>query len=264
MVIVDEMAVSDYHSYLALDELLALQQPRSDEHDELLFVVAHQVHELWFKLLRHELDHLQKQFVEGAATGAIHTLRRAVGILRALTAPTEVFETLTPRQFNSFRHKLGGSGAQSAQFRQIEAVLGRRDPRMFETFQLGGRERTRIEADLRRPTVYDALLRFLGTQGYEVPRHLLERDVTRPLEPSPELQEVLLQVYLDDTLAAQVCDRLIEIDQGVQEWRYRHVALAARIIGDKPGTGGTSGAPYLRTTLFHQLYPDLWAVRSRL
>ncbi len=263
--IVDESTVSEYASYLALDELLAIQRPRSEEHDELLFVVVHQVHELWFKLLLRELALLQRQLTGGETTPTMHTLRRSVRILKAVVAPTGVLETLTPGQFGSFRDKLGsGSGAQSAQFREIEAVLGRRDPRMLEHFRVGSEERVQIEAAMHRPSVFDSLLRFLAMYGYMVPPDSMNRDATQPLEPSPELQNVLLRVYLDDGIAAQICDRLVELDQGVQEWRYRHVTLVARIIGSMPGTGGSSGASYLRTTLFRQMFPDLWAVRGRL
>lgn len=263
--IVDESTMSEYASYLALDELLAAQRPRTEEHDETMFVVVHQVHELWFKLMLIELAHLQLLLTAGETTYSLHTLRRSVNIVRAVVAPTEVLETLTPRQFNNFREKLGnGSGAQSAQFREIEAVLGRRDRRMYEYFHAGSDERTRIEAAVHRPSVFDSLLRFLALHGYEVPRSALNRDVSESLEPSIDLQDILLRVYLDDGVAAQICDRLVELDQGVQEWRYRHVSLVSRIIGSKPGTGGSSGASYLTTTLFRQLFPDLWAVRSRL
>jgi tryptophan 2,3-dioxygenase len=263
--IVDESTISEYGRYLVLDEFLAMQRPRTAEHDEMLFVVVHQVHELWFKLLLHELPHLQRGFVRGETTQALRTLRRAVGIFRALVAPAGVLETLTSRQFNSFRDALGnGSGAQSAQFREIEAVLGRRDPRMLEHFPVGSAERAGIEAAMARPSVFDSFLRYLVMHGYVVPYDLLHRDVSRPLEPSPELQETLLRVYVDDGGAAQICDRMVELDQGVQEWRYRHAAQAVRIIGAKPGTGGSSGASYLRTTLSLQMFPDLWDVRSRL
>lgn len=263
--IVEESTVSEYASYLALDELLAAQRPRSAQHDEMMFVVVHQVHELWFKLLLYEFAHLQRQLIQGETTHTLHTLRRAVSILTAVVSPTGVLETLTPRQFNSFRDKLGqGSGAQSAQFREIEAVLGRRDRHMYEYFAAGSEERARIEDAVHRPSVFDSLLVLLTLHGYAVPTDLLHRDVSLPLEPSAELQEVLLRVYLDDGVAAQICDRLVELDQCVQEWRYRHVSLVTRIIGGKPGTGGSPGASYLRTTLFSQLFPDLWEVRSKL
>jgi tryptophan 2,3-dioxygenase len=231
----------------------------------MMFVVVHQVHELWFKLLLHELAHLQRQLTLGEAAHALHTLRRAVRVLSAVVSPTTVLETLTPLQFSGFRDKLGGgSGAQSAQFWEIEAVLGGRNRHMYEFFDQGGAEQARIEAAMLRPSVFDSLLVFLATHGYAIPQEQLNRDVSQPPAPSAELQEVLLRVHLDDGVAAQICDRLVELDQGVQEWRYRHLSLVTRIIGDKRGTGGSSGAPYLRTTLFGRLFPDLWEVRGRL
>ncbi len=261
----DEATVSEYASYLALKEILAAQRPRSEEHDEMVFIIVHQVHELWFKQLLHEFDAMQRQLAEGEAAHALHTLRRTVSILKAVVNPIDVLETLTPRQFGGFRAKLGsGSGFQSAQFRQIEAVLGRRDRRMYEYYPPRSDERARIEAAMRRSSVYDSLLRYLAEQGYPVPHLCLDRDVSQPFDSSADMQDVLLRVYLDDGIGAQICERLIEIDQGMQEWRYRHVSMVQRIIGGKPGTGGSSGASYLRATLFRPMFPDLWAVRSAL
>jgi tryptophan 2,3-dioxygenase len=262
-VIVNESTASEYASYLALNELLATQRPRTARHDEMMFVVVHQVHELWFKLLLHELAHLQRQLTRSAAAPALHTLRRAARVLAAVVGPMGVLETLTPHQFTGFRAELGsGSGAQSAQFREIEAVLGARGRHLSSSFAAGGGERARIEAAAARPSVFDSLLLFLTSHGYQVPAALLGRDVSRPPAPSAALREVLLRVYLDDGVAAQLCDGLVELDQGVQEWRYRHLQLVTRIIGDKPGTGGSTGAAYLRTTVFSRLFPDLWEVRG--
>jgi tryptophan 2,3-dioxygenase len=174
-------------------------------------------------------------------------------------------ETLTPHQFTGFRAGLGsGSGAQSAQFHEIEAVLGRRDRHLSSSFAPGSAERARIEAAASRPSVFDSLLVFLTSHGYPIPPALLNRDVSRRLEPSAQVQDVLVSVYLNDGVAAQICEALVEVDQGIQEWRYRHLRLVSRIIGGKPGTGGSSGAFHLRTTLFDRLFPDLWEVRDRL
>lgn len=256
--------VTDYHAYLALDDLLSIQRTRTREHDELLFLVTHQVHELWFKLLLHELAGLQASFAEGAAVAALRTLGRASALVRSVVANTDVLTTLTPRQFNSFRHVLGGSGAQSTQFRRIEAVLGRRDPEMFDYYKVGPGERAELEEALHRPTVFDSFARFLADSGYPVPDSLCDRDVSQPSVPSDEVQAVLRKAYLDDGVIAQICDALIELDQCFQQWRYQHVKFVAAIIGDKVGTGGSSGIPYLRSTLFHQMFPDLWAMRSAL
>lgn len=257
--------VSEYASYLALEEILGAQRPRSDEHDEMLFVIAHQVHELWFKMLLHELAHLQRGLTAGKTAHVLHTLRRTLAVQRLVISPLDALATLTPRQFTAFRAKLGtGSGFQSAQFRQIEAVLGRRDRRMYEYFDKGSDERARIEAAMARPSVFDSFLRYLSLQGRPVPDEQLNRNVSQPMPTSRELQDVLLEIYNHDDVLTQICERLVEIDQGMQEWRYRHVSMVERIIGDKTGTGGSSGASYLRATLFRPLFPDLQAVRSML
>lgn len=263
--ITNETTVSEYTSYLALEEVLSAQRPRTGEPDEMMFIVVHQVHELWFKLLLHEFTVLQRRLCAGDTTRALHTLRRTLSILDVLTSPMDVMDTLTPNQFNRFRAKLGtGSGAQSRQFREIEALLGRRDRRAVECFAFGTEERTRIESAMSRPSVFDSLLRYLAVSGYLVPEVQLDRDVTQPLEPSLALQRVLATVYHDDDGPAEVCERLVEIDQRMQEWRYRHVSMVERIIGHKPGTGGSSGASYLRTTISKPMFPDLWVMRSQL
>jgi tryptophan 2,3-dioxygenase len=253
-----------YSSYLALDEILGAQRPRSDEHDEHLFIVIHQVYELWFKQLLHELRALQRWLVDGRTPQVLHTLRRALTILKVVVAQIDVLETMTPRQFTSFRVRLeASSGFQSAQFRELEAVLGRRDPRVFEHYPAGTPERARIADAMSRPSLFDSFLRYLTVVGYHVPAEVLDRDVRAPLAPTPAIHPVLLTVYADDGEAAQVTERLVDLDEGVQEWRYRHVKMVERTIGAKTGTGGSPGAAYLRTTLA-PAFPDLWAIRSEL
>jgi tryptophan 2,3-dioxygenase len=253
-----------YSSYLALDEVLGAQRPRSEEHDELLFIVIHQVYELWFKQLLHEVAHLQSRLEAGDTPHSEHTLRRVLTILKVVVAQIDVLETMTPREFTSFRGRLeAASGFQSAQFRELEAVLGRRDPAVVEHHPAGP-ARDRVAAAMARPSLFDSFLRYLGAQGYDVPAAVLARDMTAPLEPSAEVQAVLLQVYGDDREPARVAERLVDVDEGLQEWRYRHVKMVERTIGAKPGTGGSSGAGYLRTTLGQPLFPDLWAIRSEL
>jgi tryptophan 2,3-dioxygenase len=258
-------AALTYSSYLALDELLAAQRPRSEEHDELLFIVIHQVYELWFKQLLHELAHLQRRLTAGQGHHALHTLRRMLTILKTIVAQIDVLETMTPSQFTSFRTRLdSASGFQSAQFRELEAVLGRRDEHVLEAYEEDSPARERIAAALERPSVFDSFLRYLVAHGIDVPEDQLERDVRRPAEPSEGVQEAILEAYRRDDEAAQVCERLVDLDEGMQEWRYRHVKMVERTIGDKMGTGGSSGATYLRGTLFRPMFPDLWAVRDRL
>jgi tryptophan 2,3-dioxygenase len=254
-----------YARYLALDEVLGAQRPRSDEHDELLFIVVHQVYELWFKQLLHELAHAQRLLEDGHTAPVVHTLRRVLTILKVVVAQIDVLETMTPRQFTGFRGRLdASSGFQSAQFRELEAVLGRREASVLDAYPPGSEARRRIAAAMARPSLYDSFVRYLIAHGFGVPSRLRARDVTGPPARTEEMDEVLLAVYADDGGAAQVCERLVDLDEGLQEWRYRHVKMVERTIGDKPGTGGSSGASYLRGTLFTPMFPDLWAVRRRL
>jgi tryptophan 2,3-dioxygenase len=254
-----------YTSYLALDEILDTQRPLSDEHDEILFIVVHQVYELWFKELLHELAYLQQLLEGGQGPQALSTLKRVLTILKLVVAQIDVIETLTPVQFLSFRDRLqSASGFQSAQFREVEAVLGRRDLSMIAAYEEGSEPYKRIEAALARRSLYDSFLRYLVLSGYEIHADRLERDVGLPVEESEAVQAAILAAYRDDGEAAQVCERMVDLDEGVQEWRYRHVKMVERTIGSRSGTGGSSGARYLHTTLNHPMFPDLWSVRSEL
>jgi tryptophan 2,3-dioxygenase len=261
----DQNASLTYSSYLGLDEVLAAQRPRSGEHDELLFIVVHQVYELWFKQLLHEATHLQGRLEDGDTSHALHTLKRILTILKTIVAQIDVLETMTPRQFLAFRTRLdAASGFQSAQFRELEALLGRRDAGVPRNYPPGSAEHARIAAAMTRTSLFDSFLRYLAAQGYAVPATALERDVTQTVEPSEEVQRALLAAYRDDGAPAQVCERMVDLDEGVMEWRYRHVQMVRRTIGDKHGTGGSTGARYLATTLLQPAFPDLWAVRTEL
>ncbi|GAA3978211.1 tryptophan 2,3-dioxygenase family protein [Actinomadura viridis] len=250
-----------YGDYLRLDRLLDCQETRTGAHDELLFVIIHQVYELWFKQILHEAALLQARLEEGVSAGALHTGRRIAKILKTVVGQLDVLETMTPRQFASFRDALGtSSGFQSAQFREIEAVLGRRS---FPASDL--RDDPRLRAAVARRSLMDSLLRYLDGHGYPIPRAVLERDPAAPWRPDPGVQRALLAVYADESgPAVEVCEMLVDVDEGVQEWRYRHVKMVERTIGAKLGTGGSAGADYLRSTLFTPAFPDLWEVRSQI
>ena len=261
----DQRAALTYSSYLGLDEVLGAQRPRTAEHDELLFIVIHQVYELWFKELLHEGAHLQRRLEDGDTTHALHTLKRMLTILKTVVAQIDVLETMTPRQFLTFRDRLeAASGFQSAQFRELEAMLGRRDPRALEAYDPDSAEHARIAAAMARPSLFDSFVRYLGTRGTRLrpPRST----ATSPSHSSPRMPSSThsLAAYADDGEPAQVCERMIDLDEGVMEWRYRHVQMVRRTIGDKRGTGGSGGASYLATTLLRPAFPDLWAVRTEL
>ena len=255
-----------YLRYLKLDELLSLQQPLSPgpEHDEMLFIVIHQVYELWFKQQLHELRHLRDVLLAGDAPRALATLKRVLTIFKTLVAQVDIIETITPLSFSAFRSRLeAASGFQSAQFRELEFLLGHKRPELADAHAEGG-ARERLRALLAEPAIYDAFLRYLHSCGEKVPAAALRRDYATPAPPSEAVQDLLVQVYRAGGFAAQICERLVDLDEGLQEWRYRHVKMVERTIGSKAGTGGSSGAAYLRETLFRPLFPDLWAIRSRL
>lgn len=246
----DQHASLTYPSYLALDEVLGAQRPRSAEHDEMLFIVIHQVYELWFKQLLHELGFLQQRLADGDTAHAIRTLRRILTILKVVVAQIDVLETMTPSQFTSFRARLdAASGFQSAQFRELEAVLGRRDASAVEHYPQGSPARERIAAAMARPSLFESFMDYLARRGYGT---------------DGDTRALLLRVYRDDGGPAVVAEHLVDLDEGLQEWRYRHSKMVERTIGDKSGTGGSSGAAYLRSTLAHPVFPDLWAVRAEL
>src|SRR5216117_4031991 len=250
-----------YSSYLKLDELLALQQPRPGEleHDETLFVIIHQVYELWFKEVLHELDYLQKLLRANDTPLAAATLKRILTILKTLVAQIDVLETITPLNFLAFRDRLeSGSGFQSHQFREIEFLLGKKARPSFERYPEGSVSRQRVQKRFKQPTLWDAFLHYL------VAKALLQRDPSQSYEGSPEVQRILVEVYKKNPAVSQIAERLVDLDEGFMEWRYRHVKMVQRTIGTKQGTGGSAGAEYLLTTLNQPAFPDLWAIRSEL
>lgn len=260
------MAVT-YSSYLRLDELLDVQTPLSGgrDHDEMLFIVVHQVYELWFKQILHELDRLQLLFDQDDDPRVRHTLKRVLTILKVLVAQLDILETMTPLEFLSFRSLLeSGSGFQSWQFRGVEFALGQKREAAVKHYPANSTPHRWLADRLQRPSIWDAFLHFLARAGYPVPDEMLNRDVREPVRPSPEIQRILIEVYRNDRRVQEICERLIDLDEGVQEWRYRHIKMVERTIGMRHGTGGSSGAEYLRSTLTRQAFPDLWEIRTEL
>lgn len=259
----------NYSTYLHLDGLLSQQAPRSagargPEHDELLFIVIHQVYELWFKQMLHELDYLSEQLRANERPRASHTIRRIRTILKTIVGQVDILETMTPLEFNSFRSYLeAGSGFQSVQFREIEFILGYKRANIFKHYPPSTFGIERLRRRFEQPTLWDAFLAFLSRSGYAVPAAQLDRDVTQPLAAAPTVQTLLIEAYRTDPAVSNVCEQLVDLDEGLMEWRYRHVKMVERTIGHKPGTGGSPGAPYLAATI-KPFFPDLWEIRSQL
>ncbi len=259
-------AAVSYGKYLNLDELLSLQQPRDEmEHDEMLFIIIHQVYELWFKEVLHEMDYFVRLMDADDGHRAQHTLKRILTILKVLVAQLDILETMTPTEFLTFRERLDtASGFQSDQFRQLEFMLGRKSPAALERFGEGTRAHAGLVARWNAPTIWDAFLHHLAREGYAVPADQLNRDVVSAIEANRGVQAVLIELYRSSPKNSELCERLVDLDEGVQEWRYRHVKMVERTIGAKMGTGGSAGSKYLRTTLNTPAFPDLWEIRTQL
>ena len=258
-----ESALS-YTSYLKVDELLELQKPLSDgpEHDELLFIVIHQSYELWFKQMLHEFAAAQRALEAGDTYRALSLLGRIRTILKMCVSKVDILETMTPLQFLSFRNYLvNSSGFQSAQFRKVEAILGRRDEKFAN--HLPPKVRDEIKVMLGQRSLWDSVLVYLSKRGAKIPSDLLNRNYRENYQPNKSVQDALLEIHRTDPETAMLCERLVDIDEGLQEWRYRHVKMVERTIGNKTGTGGSSGVKYLSSTLFHPVFPDLWEIRSQ-
>lgn len=256
-----------YSEYLRVDELLSLQQPRSQpqEHDEMLFIVIHQTYELWFKQLRHELGFLLHCLEQDALPRAFHALKRILKIFKTLVSQIDILETMTPLEFDSFRSRLdSASGFQSYQFRCIEFLLGYKRAEMLQHYPESTAGRAMLEAALEQPSLWQVFLAYLQRAGYPMPQSLLQAKPAQATVADADVQQQLLTIYQQDHQLAELCELLVDLDEGLQEWRYRHVKMVQRTIGTLAGTGGSSGADYLINTLFKPVFPDLWLIRSRL
>jgi tryptophan 2,3-dioxygenase len=256
-----------YATYLHLDQLLTLQQPRSDpeEHDELLFIVVHQVYELWFKLQLHEFDRVKEQFRAGDLYGAIATFKRTRTILKTMVEQVDIVETLTPMSFGSFRDRLDtASGFQSAQFREFEFLLGYKRPHVLQYLPQNSGEHERLLRRLREPSVIDCFYDFLEKFGVDIPAHLRQRDPTQPNVGDEQVAAGVLRLYKTQPNLEILFELMTDFDEGFQEWRYRHIKLVERTIGSKRGTGGSPGVEFLKKSLFQPLFADLWSIRHQL
>jgi tryptophan 2,3-dioxygenase len=246
-----------YGSYLKLDELLRLQQPlsRPPHHDEMLFIVIHQVYELWFKQLLHELDGAAAALDRDDLLRAAKQFRRIHTIQRLIEQQVDILETMTPQEFNQFRDHLNpASGFQSVQFRELEFACGMRRDEALRLMELDADQRARLERRRAEPSLYDRLKSLLRRRGFTV-------------DSSEDLIESFRQIYSNESAHYDLyllLEDLIELDERFLLWRGRHVRMVERMIGQKKGTGGSSGAQYLESTLAHRFFPELWAVRTRL
>jgi len=256
-----------YNDYLKIPELLSLQQPVGEprEHDEMLFIIIHQVYELWFRQQLHEGDHLCRLLEQGRFDKADATLARMLKILKTMVAQIDVLETMTPVSFLGFRNFLqSASGFQSWQFRAFEMMLGWKDPRSLARQPEGSPARNELERRMHSPSLWICFAKGLAKTGHPVPATTLSRDLTLPAASDPAMQCMLLDLYREMGPIHHFCESLVDLDEGVQEWRYRHVKMVERTIGSKQGTGGSPGVAYLKSTLFNPLFPDLWELRSAL
>ncbi len=257
-----------YSDYLRLDLLLAAQQPLSSRHDELLFIVQHQTSELWMRLLLHELDSACRNLAADRLNGALKDLARIKHIQRQLFEQWAVLETLTPSEYADFRDLLArASGFQSLQYRLIEFRLGNKTPEMLEVFAHAPEEQERLREALAAPSLYDELLRLLARRGLAIPAERTERDWSVPAAPDHRLVEAFKTIYEARErywVEYELCEELVDIEESFQLWRFRHLKTVERIIGGRTGTGGSSGADFLRAALDLRFFPELWDVRAEI
>jgi tryptophan 2,3-dioxygenase len=259
-----------YETYLQLEKVLSAQQPlsKAPEHDELLFIIQHQVAELWFKLILHELDAAIECLRNDELPRSIKILNRVKQVQHQLINQWSVLATLTPTEYSAFRDVLGSaSGFQSPQYRLLEFKLGNKDRALLSRFSHHLEYYRQLRVALEHPSLYDEFLRYLYRVGHRVPAERVERDWSEPYQHHPGVVEVLRIVYQhpDQYWAAyEVSERLVDIEINFQSWRFHHMKTVERIIGAKAGTGGTSGVKFLQKALDITFFPELIEVRSQI
>jgi tryptophan 2,3-dioxygenase len=257
-----------YAAYLGLDQLLSAQHLRSQprHHDELLFIIQHQTSELWFKLLLHELRAAILHVRHDRLDPCFKILARVKLVQQQLFNGWAVLETLTPSEYTEFRGVLGhASGFQSAQYRELEFMLGNKDPLFLEVFAYDPPVQERLRALLHSPGLYDEFLRHLHRGGHPIPADRVERDWSVPYTSHPQVVAALTAIYKDTARhweAYNMCEKLVDLESNFQLWRFRHLKTVERIIGYKPGTGGSSGVKFLKRALDVQFFPELIEVRT--
>jgi tryptophan 2,3-dioxygenase len=259
---------SSYGDYLRLDEVLSAQRPITPVHDEMLFIIQHQTSELWIKLLLHELDLAVKLVRDDRLAETFKIFARVAHIQRMLFEQWAVLETMTPTEYLQFRDALGkASGFQSYQYRALEFVLGNKDADSLKPHSRNPAVYDELARRLAAPSLYDEFLRWLGRHGYAVPADRLERDFTQPYERSDAVVEVFRVIYADPDrhyAPYDMCEKLVDVEERFQLWRFRHMTTVKRIIGFAQGTGGSSGVGFLKKALDLTFFPELWDVRTHL
>ncbi|MDZ7682399.1 MAG: tryptophan 2,3-dioxygenase family protein [Fodinibius sp.] len=239
-------------------------QSEPEEHDEnAVLCIIHQTYELWFKQILHEMDKLRDDLREAKTWGAVKTMKRILTILKTMVGQIDILETMTPLEFESFRGFLDeASGFQSVQFREVEMLCGHRSTHILEVHKDQPQYVERMKKRMAEPTVWECFCDFLQQKGYDIEMPERKNENGLLYEPSEHNQDVLLTIMNTNQELAMLCELLVDFDEGMQEWRYRHVKMVERTIGDKMGTGGSSGVEYLRKTLHQRIFPDLWEIRS--
>jgi tryptophan 2,3-dioxygenase len=257
-----------YGEYLQLARVLSAQQPVSGEHDEMMFIIVHQVSELWIRLFLHELEFVQRCVVRDDLDPSFKALQRISKVQAQLFGAWEILATMTPSDYTLFRNQLGrSSGFQSVQYRLLEFGLGNKNADLIRVHQRNPEDYARLERALHAPSLYDEVLRLLSRRGYGVPQELLDRDFSQPHLTSKAVTGAWLGVYHNadkDWDLYELAEGLVDLDHRFQLWRFQHMKTVERIIGHKPGTGGTSGVSYLAKALELRFFPELWQARTSL
>ena len=257
-----------YADYLGLAELLACQHPLTGQHDETLFIVIHQASELWIKLCLHEIAGAIRQIRSDDLGPAFKMMARVARVQANLIQSWEILSTMTPFDYSSFRAALGkSSGFQSFQYRVLEFRMGNKNAQMARVFDSNPRIAALVKSALEEPSIYDESLALLARRGFAVPPEKLERDFSQSYVSDPRVTEAWRQVYRDVEThwdLYELAEKLVDLEYRFHLWRYSHMKTVERIIGSKPGTGGTSGVNYLKKALDLRFYPELWDVRTEI
>ncbi|MEC5424191.1 tryptophan 2,3-dioxygenase [Virgibacillus sp. C22-A2] len=257
-----------YGEYLQLDTLLSSQKRLSDHHDEMLFIVIHQVSELWLKLIIHETQAAVRAIQRGELQSSFKMLARVSKIQSQIIQAWDVLSTLTPAEYMEFRDKLGNaSGFQSYQYRLVEFVLGYKTPFILKIYKKDPELHAILEKAYHGPGLYDVAIQALADNGFPINKAILSRDFSKTYEKDPTVEQAWLEVYKDVDAywdLYQLGEKLVDIEDWFQQWRFRHMKTVERIIGHKTGTGGSSGVGYLKKVLEHYFFPELWDIRTKL